>query len=632
MLDLFRKHATSWLIKVFFALIVIVFVFWGGYSYREGGQAEIARVDNHVISVAEYDRAYNQMLEVYRRQLGGSLSEEFLKQFNLKQQALDALIDQYILSKAAKEIGLEATEQEVQQRILEFAAFQSDGKFDQQRYKILLQQNRLTPETFERQIGDEISREKLEGFVKRRAVVTEEEIVADFRFTYQRVQLAYATFDPKQFEAQVSAEETRLQAYYQGHQEKYREPEKRQFSYVRFKVDELVDRVNVSEEDARQYYGENQEKYHQGPEVKARHILFSLKEDAPEPEVAKVRAEAEKVLAEARKGSDFAALARKHSKDESTAKNGGDLGFFDRDRMVKPFSDAAFSMKPGEISDLVRSSFGFHIIKVEEIRPESTKTFDEVKSEIESTLKQEKARDLVFRKATDFADVVYAQQDLDKAAKSLQREVMKPETWFAQTDMIPEMEGAAPDSMGKLFALPDKGASDVMEVSDGFLVLQVRAIQPERTMAYENVKERVEKDFRVDEGSNLAQKRAMELLESARKSGSLEESAKGEKVDVKKTDWFSRRQPDKDLKLRGDSLSRILRLQMDQPFPESPLTDISNRFIVCQLLGRLDPDADLEKERSAITKRLLPQKQSIAWRNWLDARRKQAEIKYSREL
>jgi peptidyl-prolyl cis-trans isomerase D len=424
----------------------------------------------------------------------------------------------------------------------------------------------------------------------------------------------------------------KLQAYFQEHQQNYMEPEKRQFSHVKFKVDEFLGQVNVSEEEARQYYGDNSEKYRQAPEVKARHILFSVKEDAPEPEVAKVKAEAEKVLAEARKGADFAVLAGKHSKDESTAKNGGDLGFFGRERMVQPFSDAAFSMQPGEISDLVRSPFGFHIIKVEEVRPESTRTFDQVRTEIEDALKKDKARDLAFRKVTDFTDVVYAQQDLEKTAKSFQREVMKPETWFAQADTMPDMGGAGPEFMGKLFGLPDKGASDVMEVADGFVVVQVRAVQPQRTMPYESVKDRVEKDYRVAEGRNLAQQSAAELLESAKKSGSLEESAKNGQVEVKKTDWFSRRQPDKDLKLRGDSLSRILRLQMDQPFPESPLTDVGNRFIVCQLMGRQEPDADLEKERPTIAKRLLTQKQGVVWRNWLDARKKQADIKILKEL
>jgi peptidyl-prolyl cis-trans isomerase D len=555
-----------------------------------------------------------------------------LKQFNLKRQALDALIDQFILSKAAKELGLEASEQEIQQRILDFAAFQSEGKFDQQRYNILLQQNRLTPETFERQIGEEIGREKLEAFVKRRASVTEEEIVADFRFTYQRIQLAYATFDPKDFEGRASVDDGKLRAYFQEHQENYREPEKRQFSYVKFKVDEFLSQVKVSEEEARQYYGDNEEKYHQAPEVKARHILFSVQENAPEAEVSKVKAEAEKVLAEAKKGADFAALAVKHSKDESTAKNGGELGFFGRERMVQPFSDAAFSLKPGEISDLVRTPFGFHIIKVEDLRPESTKSFEQARTEVEEALKREKGRDLAFRKVTDFTDVVYAQQDLEKTAKSFQREVVKPEVWFAQTDTMPDMDGAGPEFMGKLFSLPDKGASDPMEVADGFVVVQVRAIQPERTMPFESVKDRVEKDYRVAEGRNLAQRSAADLLESARKSGSLEESARNGKVDVKKTDWFSRRQPDKDLKLRGDTLSRVFRLQMDQPFPESPLNDVGNRFVVCQLLGRQDPDADLEKERPAIARRLLSQKQNTVWRNWMDARRKQADIKILREL
>lgn len=632
MLDIFRRHATSWVIKVFFFLIVVVFIFWGGYSYREGGETEVARVDDQSISVAEYDRVYNQMLEMYRRQLGGGLSEELLRQFNLKQQAMDALVDQRVISRAARELGLTATEKEVQQRIMEFAAFQSDGKFDRQRYIALLQQNRMTPEVFEQQIGEEISKEKLEAFVKRQTVLTEEEIAADFRYAFQRIQLAYSTFDPKSFEGQVAVDPGKLEAYHREHQESYQEPEKRQFSYVRFKADEFAGQVSVPEEEMRQYYEENEGAYHQEQEVKARHILFSVKEDAPEPEVAKVRSEAEKVLAEVRKGSDFAALARKYSKDEATAKNGGDLGYFGRDRMVPAFSDAAFALKPGEISDLVRTPYGFHIIKVDEVRPESTKSFDEVRTVIEAELKREKARDLAFRKVTDFSDQVYAQQELDKAAKGFQREVVSPETWVAQSDKFPGIEDAAPDFMEKVFALPQNGTSDVLEVPDGFVVVRVRAIQPARTLPLESVKDRVEKDYRVAEGRNLAYKSALELLESARKSGSLEEAAKSAGIEVKKSDWFSRKQPDKDLKLRGDSLAQVFRLQTAQPFPEGPLTDAANRFIVCQLLGRQDPDADLSKERASISKRLLAQKQNLAWRTWLEERKRQSRVKVLKQL
>lgn len=633
MLDIFRRYATSWLIKVFFFLIVVVFIFWGGYSYRENRDTEVARIDDQPISVADYDRTYNQMMDMYRRQLGAALSPEMLEQFNIKRQALDMIIDQHVISKAARELGLGATDQEVQQRILEFPAFQSEGKFDRQRYIVLLQQNRLTPETFERQIGEEIGKEKLEGFVKRRAVVTEDEVAADFRFTYQRIQLSYATFDPKSFENQVPIDPAKLQVFYQEHQGNYQEPEKRQFSYVKFKLAEFLDTVSVSDDEVRQYYEENAEKYHQEQEVKARHILFSVKEDAPESEVAKVKAEAEKVLAEAKKGADFGGLANKHSKDEGTAKNGGDLGYFARGRMVQPFSDAAFSMKTGDISDLVRTPYGFHIIKVEDVRQESTKSFDQVKNEISELLKSEKARDIVFRKVTDFADMVHAQQALDKPAEAFRRELVSLDGWLAQTDKFPGMEGAAPDDlMGKLFALPEKGTSDVLEVPDGFVVVQVRAIQAARPLPFESVKDRVEKEYRVAEGTNLAQKGATELLESATKAGNLEEAAKTSKIEVKKTDWFSRKQPEKDLKLRGDSLARVFRLQMDQPFPEGPITDVSNRFVVCQLLGRLDPDADLEKERAAISKRLQTQKETLAWRTWLDERKKQAQIKILKEL
>ena len=233
---------------------------------------------------------------------------------------------------------------------------------------------------------------------------------------------------------------------------------------------------------------------------------------------------------------------------------------------------------------------------------------------------------------TDFSDVVYAQQDLEKTAKSRERELLDIEGWFTQTDRIPDFEGAPPDLMNKLFSLAEKTVSDVIEVADGFVMVQVRSVQPERTLPFEAVKERVEKDFREEEGRKAARMQAAELLEAARTSGNLEESASSRKLEVRKTDYFSRRQPDKELKLRGDSLSRVLQLHESRPFPDEPLVDIGNRFIVCQLMGRLEPDADLEKERPLIARRILAQKQTLAWRNWIDQRRRETDIKILREL
>lgn len=631
MLNLFRKHATSWLIKVALFLIAIVFIFWGGYSYKSRHDLQVAKVGDHYITMAEYDRSYNQLTDMYRRQLGGSFSDEMAKALNLKQQALDMLIDNYVMANAAHKMGLSATTQEVQQKILEYPVFQSNGKFDQKRYVAILEENRLTPEMFEQQMADNITAQKLQNFIKRRAIVTDEDIKAQFSFNNTSIQLAYVLFEPKTFEEQVKADDTALKNFFNSHQDKYKDPEKRQISYVAFKTDDFLDKVKVTDDEIRQYYDENKEKYHKEAEVRARHILFSVKEDAPQAEVDKVKAEAQKVLDQAKKGADFAELAKKYSQDPGSANKGGDLGFFTKERMVPAFSKAAFSLKPGQISDLVRTQFGFHIIKVEETHPESTTPLDQVKNEIELTLKRDKARDIAYSKAREFADQAFAQKDLAKAAKSQNLALTGSDVWVSRTDKLPGLVSTPPDVMKKIFEMSDKDVSDILNISEGVMVAQLDAIKAPQLPAFDQVKDRVLADYKRDEARVLAQKSASELLEAAKKANSLEAAAKEKKMEIKTSDWFTRKQPDKSFRLTGEAQNSAFALDPSKPFPETPF-ETGQRFAVCQLLGKKLSEQDLAKERDAIAKQIADQKQSDLWRSWLSEERRKADVQQLKQL
>lgn len=632
MLNLFRKHAKSWLIKVALIIIAIVFIFWGGYTYKTREASQVAEVDGHYISILEYNRTYTQLMDMYKQQLGSAFSEDLVRQLNLKQQALDFLVERYLVSKAAGELGLVATPHEIQEKILQFPAFQEDGRFDRNRYIQILRQNRISPEEYEQRVGIELTSRKVEEFVKRRAALTEDEIRADFQFNYGSVQLAYVLMDPKSFADGVKLDDKALDAFYQGHQDRYQDPEKRQFSYVLFSPGAYTGDVNVTPEEIRQSYEDNISKYYHPEEVHALHILFSVKENAPEDEVAKARAEAQKVLQEAKGGKDFKELAKKYSQDPSAAKNDGDLGFFSREKMTPAFSEAAFALKPGEISDLVRTPFGFHIIKSVEVRPEKTDPFDEVKGRIEASLKEEKARDLAYKKARGFADAAYSRKDLRAVGKDEKLQVLGDEAWLAQTDSLPGIEKASEDVMKKLFALNAKDLSDIIEIPQGFLVAQLQAIQAPHTLPFDQVKDRVEKDYRADQAKEMAQKAASELLAAAGKTGSLQLTAKEKGLELKTSEWFSRREPYKDLMLlRGEALNKIFQLEETKPFPGEPL-EIGARFLVCQLMGKKTAPDLPEKDRESISKRLLQQKQGMIWQAWISDQRKKAQVKKFRDL
>jgi peptidyl-prolyl cis-trans isomerase D len=629
MLNILRKHATSWIIKVALGLIVVVFISWGGYSYKDREAGRLAKVNDQYITYGEYRKVYDQLVENYRRQMGKAFSQEFIEKLKLKEQALEFLINQYIVIGAAGELGLATTPQEIQNAILRYPVFQNAGKFDQARYVELLRMNRLTPETFEQQLAEDLLQRKVENFIKRQATVGEDEIQADVEFNHTRIQLAYVMFDPKDYENKVKIQPEQLDAYYQEHASQYMDPEKRRFALVIFNRDNYLPSLKVTDGEIKRYYEDNQKRYRQEGQVRARHILLKLTPEATDAQVAKVRTEAEKILAEARKGADFPALAKKYSQDPS-AGQGGDLGYFSREKMVPEFSEAAFNLKPGEVSDLVRSSFGFHIIKVEDVRPEQIRELETVREEIELALKRDKARNLARNDAQELADRAYADKEVAKPAQARNLEVQTT-AWLTQKDSLPDL-GSAPQAMQKLFALAKDESSGAVEFQGNFVVAQVLDVQPAAVLPLDKAKEQVEKDFRADQTRRMAEQEANQLLKLAAELNSLDEAAARKHLTVKKSQEFSRVRPDEALHLQAPAVNELFQLLPSRPLPEAALA-AGNSYLACQLLSRNGPSPEAFSEQQAPTwKRLSEEKQAQVWGLWLEQHRKKAGVQLLQKL
>jgi peptidyl-prolyl cis-trans isomerase D len=224
MLDFVRKHSRSWGVKVLLWLVIIVFVGWGGYLYQTRHEYDIARVGDHFISTSEYTMAYNNMVEGVRKQFGGALPDELMRSLNIKEKALQTLIQHYLIVRGAKDLGLMATNDEIRRKILEIPAFQTEGKFDAKRYEGILRQMRMTPDIFEQQMSEDITTLKVEAFIKGRAVVSEDEILTDHHLNHDQLKVAYVVFDPVSLEDNVTVAEPALQSFYQSNQDRYMEP------------------------------------------------------------------------------------------------------------------------------------------------------------------------------------------------------------------------------------------------------------------------------------------------------------------------------------------------------------------------------------------------------------------------
>ena len=631
MLSMLRKNASSWFIKTILILIVVVFVLWGGYSYQERKKSHLVRIDDTYITWQQYAKAYDQLKDFYRRQMGQNFSEEMLNKLNVKQQALELLIDQTLLLKKAAELGISVSPGELQETIQSIPAFQTDGRFDLRRYQLILQQNRMTPESFEQELAQTLTLRKLEDLVMRQVTISDKEVMDYVRMIRTDKQFLCVSFPWSQYEAGISVTDDDLKAYYTAHEKSYEEPEKRKIAYVLFPLSDFTGDMSVTEDELKTYYEEHRKNYHEEKAVHARHILFRVNPDASAEEVEAVKNKAQEILKLARAGQDFATLAKNYSEDPGSAKNGGDLGYFTQSQMIKEFADAAFAIKPGEISDLVRTAFGFHIIKVEDVRPERDLSFDEVKDSIKKILTERKARDRAYAKARDFADEAFAAKDIIQSAAKSGLKVVSVNEWLSISQPLPDFPENQ-DVMKKLFNLPNKGISDIIEVKNGFIVAQVMDIQPSRILGFDEVKSRVESDYRREKAEEQALKHASDLLERARTAGSLEKVAAEANMKVEKSPFLNRLRPDISFGVWGDELERLMDLTEAVPLPEKPVKGMT-AYMVCQWAGTKLPDEKtVEDEAKRFKPILMEQLTRSYWDGWRKSLRSQAKIEVLREL
>ena len=624
-----RKHATSWLIKVACFAIVIVFIFWGGYSYTEKKANRVAVVNGSYIGLREYQSMYSNLVEQMRRQFGRQFSSELVETLNLKGQALDRLINRRLILAEAGMLKFDVSREELQNAIVSYPAFQTNDQFDPLRYQQILRSNRLTPQDFEANQREDLLINKVEQFITRGAKVLESEMLSFFHHTRDRVNLAYVQIDPQDFKNQVNVDEEAVRDYFDKHRENYRLADKRNILYVRFVPRDYLAEVEVTDQEIEEFYQLHQDNYREPKKVHARHILFRISEKAKTAEIQEILDRAKKVLNLARKGDNFAELARKYSED-STAAKGGDLGYFKSGDMVKPFADSAFSLKKGEISDLVRTRFGIHIIKVEDITEESVQPLAQVKETVRQSLKEERGREIALQRADSFIDLSRALDDLQKAAVEEGLEV-KESGLFAAVEPIPQL-GRHSEINEIIFALRPREISPAFSIGDDQLVVQLVEIQDSRLEEFAEAQERVQEDWITEQSEVLARKQAQEWLETARQEGNLAEIARRNKLKINKTGLFTTISPAPPFGNQRDMVITAFSLTPEHPVP-SEVYEVDGKFIILQLEDSQPASENrFQKEKDSLAKQLLQAKKEQTFSRWINGRRQQADIEMLQEL
>ena len=536
MLSTFRKHSGSWLIKVILGLIVLVFVFWGVGSFRDEQGTAVAHIDGEPIAYDDYLRTYNNLLDQFSRQFGDNLTPETLKMLGLKNQAVDQLINQRLLLAEANRLDLQVSQDELIQMIQQVPAFQTSGVFDATRYQRVLGNLRMTPEIFENQQRQALQVAKLQTFVGSGAQVSDIEAQEWYQWQNSQVKIDYFVVAPNEDDS-IELSDEEIAAYFKENADNYKTKPQAKVRFVRFAAADFNEKVVLTDDDIAAYYETNQATFGTPKTVEARHILIRVDESADDETVEDGRKRLLPVLELARAGEDFGELAKIYS-EGPTAEKGGFLGAFRKEAMVAPFAEKAFSMVVEEISDPVRTRFGWHLIKVEKINEATTKALEEVKATISETLKKEKTKALASDAAEAFYENVFPGDDLEKIGTEQKLTV-------TTTDFF---DAIGPDSVttGRTkfaqdaLALNPEEISELLNLGDDYYLLQTIEKKEALVPELDAVKEKVQADLLKQKQDEKAVADAEAILAGVGGAVLFETAVKEKGLEVKTTEFFNR--------------------------------------------------------------------------------------------
>ena len=546
----------------------------------------------------------------------------------IRQQTAEGLVTKKAMLFEANRLGLKVTDADLRQELQSGswgAALFPNGQFiGETAYEDFVMKNlRMGVSQFEDAMKQELLMRKLRSLIEAGVTVSPDEVKDYYLTENVKVKLEYAVISPDDVMKQIHPSEAELRAYFDQNKNRYKDaiPEQRRAKYVVVDTAKVADKMPVTRDDLMRYYNDHRDQFRVQDEVNVRHILIATPDPKNTAQVAEARKKAEDVLKQVKAGGDFAALAKKYSDDPGSKDQGGALGWIGRGRTVKEFEQAAFALNKGETSGLVQSPFGFHIIRLDDKRTAHQQTFDEVKSQIEPIVKQQKAQ----RDAEQLANAIQTQartSTLEQAAARNGFTVNDPEP-FARTSQLPGV-GASPELMDRIFSATERSAPAVAPVAQGFVVYQVTQVKPAQTPTFQQIQARVEADFKRDRAQQLLAQKTQELADRAHSEKDLKKAAKELGATVKTSELVGPTGQVPDIGSMSGPASVAFSLK--QGGISGPLRGGSGDGVVLSVLERQEPAlSDIGKAQEQLKQTLLDRKKEMVLQNFAVSLRERME-------
>lgn len=517
MLDLMRKHARSWIIKLALGAIIIVFVFLYGWSEPQNTRDNyVAKVNGTIISADYFDSLYQAERESLKQRYQGNLPKGLLKKLNLEEKLLRRMIDQVLLLQEAQRLGFFVTEADLRNDIMEDPRFQTNGAFDERLYNAFLRAVDLSATSYEQSRRQDLLQDQVVNLLTDGIKFDQREIEEFWHYQNDKLELMLLVVKPESTSDKEVEDTKALEAFFNRNQEDYRIPKKYSVDYVVFSWKDLLDKIEVSDQEARDYYDANPLEFTIPEKIQAKHILLKAPQDADDQKLKEIKEKADEIRERIINGEDFTKVAKEVSEDEATKDKGGELGLFSRGSLNEALEKAAFELKEEVVSEPIKTPLGYHIVMVDEKRPEKKLSFEESKEKIITKLKAEKARSRINLEADDFYERVYRSENLESAAKDFQFELQSADDVTLATG-IPGL-AAGSEVSEELMALSEGEISKLLRVGETFAVFKVKQIFEPRIPDLDEVEIQLKRDFLEAKAKEAAIKKAEKIIEEIEKS------------------------------------------------------------------------------------------------------------------
>lgn len=594
-----------------------VFVFGQGSLRGADVDTAVAKVNGERISTDRYQRRYQEYLNMYAQTLRERFSPEMAERMGLPQQVVEDLVQEELIVQRARAERLEASDEELNAQIHGIAPFQEGGRFSMKRYEDLLRRNNLSKTAFEDDIRRRLTRFKVENIVRGGVKVTDGEIQQAFAQSREEARATWAFIDLNPIVAGMAATDAELEAYLKDHPAEFRLPERRQIQYVTVVPRDFLKPAGDAE--VEKYYTEHAKEFETPYQVKAAHILARVTETGGSAAEDRAKAKIADMIRRVKAGEDFAQLAREQSEDPGSKASAGELGWVSKGEVVPDFEAVVFALKKGEMTpEPVRTPFGFHVIKVTDVREASKKPLREVAPQIREKLQTETAEQAAKARAEEVRAKLLGAADFMAQARTLG--LTPVETAIPRRDRTRGMAPAEPVEE-TAFALAKGGVSTALKTPVGYLVLKTVDELPASVPPLAAIKDRVAASVKRQKAEAAALDRANALVAEA-KGGDFPAAAQKAGATVGEAARFSRVKPAD--KLPGDVM--VAALETAAGGTTAPVKTAQGYYVV-KVHDRFAPDmTGLAAERAKLSQEVLNKRQMQAWQDWIGSARANAKI------